>query len=137
MAGISDVLREARERAGLSQDDLVQRGPFDRAHVSRAERGIRGMSFERIDRWIELCGFRLAAVPATEATPEEIAGLPDDLRRVILRLVRLLPEMGRARPEVLDEVLDDLEGRMDRWERRYLSEPNSEPTIQDTRAKSS
>lgn len=94
------------------------------------------MSFEKIDRWLAVCGVTLAVVPLDQADPAEITSLPADLRELILRLARLLPALRQVRPEILPEILDDMHARMDRWERTYLAS-TSDPSTHDTRASSS
>lgn len=50
------VLRELRDRAGLTQERLEQDSGLHRTYVSSAERGERNVSFEAIVRWLAAVG---------------------------------------------------------------------------------
>lgn len=53
------IVREARNRAGLTQRELAERAGTSQAAVARYERG-RGLpSLDTLDRLVEACGFDL------------------------------------------------------------------------------
>ena len=54
-----DLLREARLRAGLTQDELAARAGTARSQVSRYERGDVLPSLETLRRLIRACGLEL------------------------------------------------------------------------------
>jgi transcriptional regulator with XRE-family HTH domain len=54
-----DLLREARLRAGLTQDELAQRAGTVRSQISRYERGDVLPSLETLRRLIRACGLEL------------------------------------------------------------------------------
>lgn len=51
-AVIGRVLREARERAGVTQQDVALRARMDRAYLSEVENGKRSLS---VDRLLRIC----------------------------------------------------------------------------------
>jgi transcriptional regulator with XRE-family HTH domain len=51
-AVIGQVLRAARERAGLTQQQLALKARMDRAYVNEVENGKRSLS---VDRFLRLC----------------------------------------------------------------------------------
>jgi transcriptional regulator with XRE-family HTH domain len=54
------LIREARLRAGLSQDELGARVGKDRAQIARWERGAVEPSFETLRELVRACGLELA-----------------------------------------------------------------------------
>jgi len=54
-----DLLREARLRAGLTQEELAQRAATARSQISRYERGDVLPSLETLRRLIRACGLEL------------------------------------------------------------------------------
>ena len=54
------LIREARLRAGLSQDELGSRVGKDRAQIARWERGAVEPSFETLRELVRACGYELA-----------------------------------------------------------------------------
>lgn len=54
-----DLLREARLRAGLTQDELAARAETARSQISRYERGDVLPSLETLRRLIRACGLEL------------------------------------------------------------------------------
>lgn len=61
----ADILRDARRRHGLSQEQLAFRARTSQAAISRIERGEEGASVERLDSLLAAMGERLelSAVP--------------------------------------------------------------------------
>ncbi|MGF1646532.1 MAG: helix-turn-helix domain-containing protein [Kineosporiaceae bacterium] len=60
----SSLLREARERAGASQQDLAQRAGTSRPTLSAYECGRKTPSVCTFERLLSAAGYQLAAVPA-------------------------------------------------------------------------
>jgi transcriptional regulator with XRE-family HTH domain len=103
------VIREARRRAGISQDELSRRLGTSQSTVARWENGHQSPRFETVGRALRACGFDLTIgiLPAddqTEKSFDEHLALSVDQRvdRLLttLRLERVLQEAGRAGPVV-------------------------------------
>jgi transcriptional regulator with XRE-family HTH domain len=54
-----DLLREARLRAGLTQDGLAERAAIARSQISRYEQGSVLPSLETLRRLVRCCGLEL------------------------------------------------------------------------------
>lgn len=60
MAGIgNDLVREARKRAGLTQEELAQRAGTTQSAIARIETGDSAPSFDSVLRLVRLCGLDL------------------------------------------------------------------------------
>jgi transcriptional regulator with XRE-family HTH domain len=55
----SDLVREARRRAGLSQRELAERAGTTQSAIARLESGRTSPSFDAVVRLVKACGFRL------------------------------------------------------------------------------
>jgi transcriptional regulator with XRE-family HTH domain len=55
----SDLVREARRRAGLTQRELAQRAGTTQSAIARLESGRGSPSFDTVVRLLRLCGFAL------------------------------------------------------------------------------
>ena len=55
----SDLVREARRRAGLSQRQLAERGGTTQSAIARLESGRSSPSCDTVVRLLRLCGFAL------------------------------------------------------------------------------
>jgi len=55
----SDLIREARRRAGLTQSQLAGRAGTTQSAIARAESGRRRPAFDEILRLVRLCGLDL------------------------------------------------------------------------------
>lgn len=55
----SDLVREARRRAGLTQRELADRAGTTQSAIARLESGRTSPSFDSVVRMLKLCGFRL------------------------------------------------------------------------------
>ena len=68
-ADVAVLLRQARERAGLSQRELARRGHTSSATVSLYESGDKAPRIDTLERLLAVCGRRLElhAVPLTSA----------------------------------------------------------------------
>lgn len=53
------LVREARRRAGLTQEELARRVGTTQSAVARVEGGHTEPSLRRIERWVQACGFEL------------------------------------------------------------------------------
>ncbi len=53
---LCDLVREARENAGLTQRDLAARLRRDRSYVWKSEKGERRMDVVDVIRWADACG---------------------------------------------------------------------------------
>lgn len=62
MGTAASLIREARQRAGISQAELARRSGVPRTNVNAYERGRREPGVEILDRLLEAAGLRLAAV---------------------------------------------------------------------------
>jgi transcriptional regulator with XRE-family HTH domain len=71
------LLREARLRAGLSQNDLAQRTAKPRPHIGRYEAGGVAPSLDTLLELINACGFDLSLelVPLQESQDDGLAEL--------------------------------------------------------------
>ena len=69
-----ELLRDARESAGLSQRELAQRAGTSQAMVARIERGQQSPSLATLDRLVRACGLELRVEAAGgEAPPAPVA----------------------------------------------------------------
>jgi len=55
----SDLIREARRRAGLTQRELAERAGTTQSAIARLESGRASPSFDTVRRMMRLCGFAL------------------------------------------------------------------------------
>jgi transcriptional regulator with XRE-family HTH domain len=55
----SNLVREARRRAGLTQRELAERAGTTQSAIARLESGKTSPSFETVRRLLKLCGFSL------------------------------------------------------------------------------
>jgi transcriptional regulator with XRE-family HTH domain len=92
--GLGALLRDARQKAGLTQAELARRASTSQAAISDIERGRVQPSAQRLDRLLGMCGRRLAAVPGAA---HEIVD-PHDLQ--LLRLNLALPAHERLAQQV-------------------------------------
>lgn len=128
MSRIADELRRARAASGVSQVKAHELTGIRQEHLSRIERGLRNPPLSDVDRLADIYGYQFVAVPKTAAAPEEILNLPPELRDIVMRLARVLPDLP-------PDLVEDMRHRVDFWAERYLED--SSPTSHDTRAMSS
>lgn len=55
-ARIGDVLREKREKLGMSQEEVAERADVDRTYVSILERGLKSPTLETLEKVCEALG---------------------------------------------------------------------------------
>jgi transcriptional regulator with XRE-family HTH domain len=90
-----DLIREARLRAGLTQDELGERTGRDRAVVARWEQGAVAPAMETVIELVRACGFDLPLelVPYKHSASERLA------KNAVLsperRLLRFLQARGK------------------------------------------
>jgi transcriptional regulator with XRE-family HTH domain len=108
-------LREARESAGLTQQQVAERAGIDPANLSRIENGRLGLALATADALAEAVGWTLARLVADPTdpgpTPPEPAGPTDPItadliavasrlspgrRRLLVTLARALAQEERA-----------------------------------------
>ena len=53
---IGDVLREKREKLGMSQEEIAARAGVDRTYVSILERGLKSPTLETLEKICEALG---------------------------------------------------------------------------------
>jgi transcriptional regulator with XRE-family HTH domain len=91
------LIREARLRAGLSQEELAERSGKDRAQIARWERDVVQPSFETLRELVRACGFELdlALVPQQKDADAEatLRGSLDQTPQE--RLQAMLKERGQ------------------------------------------
>lgn len=115
-------LRDVREAAGLTQDQLARRLKISRGSIGLYETAERRPPLDLAGRWAEVCHHRMVITFVDERTPN-LGPLTDDeqllircvralqapgLRELVLRLARALPGHDVAR-ESLIRQLDLLE----------------------------
>lgn len=66
---MASLLKDARVRAGLSQQELARRSGTSRTAVSAYEHGHKSPSLETLERLLDAAGFRLEVQPRIEFTP--------------------------------------------------------------------
>lgn len=76
-------LREIREEAGFTQEQLGQLLGISRVQISRIEKGSRSTGFAMVRKWYRACGYELDAVQV---------GDPETSMKVIEALAELPPE---------------------------------------------
>jgi hypothetical protein len=67
---LSDELREAVERSGLSRYSIWQQTGIDQGTLSKFMVGDRGLSIESIDKLAELLGLHICGADAKRSRPK-------------------------------------------------------------------
>ena len=93
MAALGDIVREARERQGVSQRALARRSGIAQSAISRIERGLESPSFERFAYLLSCLGLE----PSVELKPLPYRGDRD----------LLLDAMRRSPSERLEGAISD------------------------------
>lgn len=76
-----EELRAARERAGITQEDLAARLDVDQTYVSKSERGVRRLDVIELRDWVMALGLRFPKFIATLEERFERHGRPRMTRR--------------------------------------------------------
>src|SRR6267378_6271539 len=97
MPSTAELLRQARERAGLSQRQLAQRAGTAQSVVARIERGLTSPSWDTLERLLEAAGYELVA----QVEPRVVVGshMLDDVPRIL----RMTPEQRLEEVKNLSE----------------------------------
>jgi uncharacterized protein len=95
----AQIIREARLKAGLTQNELAERLGRERAQVARWEIGGQEPSFENLQSVVEACGFSLRIeIADQEADPALDAELETSVPQAPQQRVQaLLDELKRRR----------------------------------------
>ena len=98
MSSTAELLRQARERAGLSQRELAQRAGTAQSVIARIERGLTSPTWDTLERLLEAAGFELAA----QVEPRVVVGshMLDDVPRIL----QLTPEQRLEEVKNLSEL---------------------------------
>lgn len=100
MASPSEILRDMRKSAALSQRALAERAETSQPAIARYERGSSTPSWETLERLAEACGRRLRLSAEIAPDPHDVALAerfleltPEERLRAVGRFARL---QGRA-----------------------------------------
>jgi transcriptional regulator with XRE-family HTH domain len=94
----ASLIRQARLRAGLSQEELAQRSGRDRAQIHRWEKAVNAPSFENLRLLLQACGFDLSTelIPYAPQDDDELrAGLHETPQERLAGLLRRRDETAR------------------------------------------
>jgi predicted XRE-type DNA-binding protein len=69
-ASLSDELRQAIERSGLSRYSIWQQTGIDQGSLSKFMDGERGLGLESIDKLADLLGLHICAADAKRSRPK-------------------------------------------------------------------
>ncbi len=103
MATSASIIREARLRAGLSQQELGDAAGRDRTQIARWERDVSHPSFETLLEVVRACGFDIAVDlvafdrPHVETLQQTYRLTPQE------RLDRMLERSRRVRPDQVED----------------------------------
>ncbi len=97
---MTDVLREARERAGLTQTELAERSGVAQSTISAYESGKRDPGWRLLSKLVQAAGYEVV-LQSRRPTPEETNRTLMD----VLELADLLPQRGRPSPMPVPRVL--------------------------------
>src|SRR6187455_2343448 len=117
------ILREARLRAGLSQDELARVSRKDRTVIARYEQGIVAPSLDTLVQLLRACGFDipLELVPYDAGPDETMSAL--QMLPPVVRLDRMLerrvaPEEDRALEQARERLRERRRAEEERARRR-------------------
>ena len=107
----AELIRSARERAGLSQRELAARAGVAAARISEYETGKKDPTFAMIDRIVAAAGALIGLV-----SESAVAGRPERLRRLaaaaVDRSMRIEGKQVRGERSVADLRPETLLGRI-------------------------
>ena len=102
------ILREARERAGLTQVELARRADVAQSMISAYEHGRREPAYATLDRLLRATGHTFAVVPISETSPtndpQTESPTMRELRRKRRSIISLLERGGAHHPRVFGSV---------------------------------
>ncbi len=99
MPSTAELLRQARERAGLSQRQLAQRAGTAQSVVARIERGLTSPSWDTLERLLEAAGYELAA----QVEPRVVVG--SHMLDEVAGILRMTPEQRLQEVKNVSEFL--------------------------------
>jgi len=99
MPSTAELLRQARERAGLSQRQLAQRAGTAQSVVARIERGLTSPSWDTLERLLEAAGYELAA----QVEPRVVVG--SHMLDEVAGILRMTPEQRLREVKNVSEFL--------------------------------
>jgi len=99
MPSTAELLRQARERAGLSQRQLAQRAGTAQSVVARIERGLTSPSWDTLERLLEAAGYELAA----QVEPRVVVG--SHMLNEVAGILRMTPEQRLREVKNVSEFL--------------------------------
>ena len=99
MPSTAELLRQARERAGLSQRQLAQRAGTAQSVVARIERGLTSPSWDTLERLLEAAGYELAA----QVEPRVVVG--SHVLDEVAGILRMTPEQRLQEVKNVSEFL--------------------------------
>ena len=109
-AELADVLRLAREAAGISRKEMAGKMGVTLSAITKVELGYRATTTRILVSWLNECGARLLvereALPVGRLPSDPPFTPPDPL---MLRLGAMLPVMGRSEREMIDQQLSFIE----------------------------
>ena len=108
MVAAGFVLRDARQRAGLSQVELARRAGVTQSVVSAYESGAREPSVPMLQRLVAATGFELD-LQLQRAEPSSVP-LGERLRRQRHRVLQITASHGLTNPRVFGSVARGQEG---------------------------
>jgi transcriptional regulator with XRE-family HTH domain len=94
-----ELVREARKRAGITQDELARRAESSQPAIARLESGRTSPSLEQVQRLMRLCGFELLV---------ELAPYDDSDRLQAGALTHLSPQQRAALNAATVDQADEL-----------------------------
>jgi len=103
----ADLLRAARERAGLSQRELARRANTSQPAIARAETGRGGITVTTLRRLLEAAGFDLGMTIEPQAVEDPVTAMyRREIDRTLLRqnLRRGVHERLRAGAEMVTDL---------------------------------
>ena len=98
----AELIRSARQEAGLSQTELAKRVGSKQSVVSRWETGVDEPRLSTLDRVLGACGFSIALVVEPEdfvdrsQIRQQLAQTPDQRLESVVNLSRLLASARRV-----------------------------------------
>jgi transcriptional regulator with XRE-family HTH domain len=98
---VSDLIRAARRRAGLTQTELAGRGGTSQATISAYEHGAKTPTPDTLARVLGAAGMRLVAVPASSAVRVPGARELERRARILSQVLDLAERLPAKRGRTL------------------------------------